>query len=85
MVDVLAVLDESQNRYDKKVASKSKKAKTVGTWWKDAASRINHYSQVVDTFVSSHPEYAAFVWGAFKFLFQVILQRQSPWTTRRSE
>lgn len=71
MSDVLAVLQESQNRYDKKVASKSKKLKAVGRWWKVAASRINHYSQVVDTLVSSNPEYAALVWGAFKFLFQV--------------
>lgn len=71
MSDVLAVLHESQHRYDKKVASKSKKVKTVGKWWSVAASRINHYSQVVDTFVSSNPEYAALVWGAFKFLFQV--------------
>lgn len=73
MSDVLAVLHESQNRYDKKIASKSKKVKAVGRWWKVAASRINHYGQVVDTFVSTHPEYAALVWGAFKFLFQVVL------------
>lgn len=78
MSDVLAVLCESQNRYDQKVASKSKKVKTVGRWWRVAASRINHYSQVVDTLVSANPEYAALVWGAFKFLFQVSLQCQPP-------
>lgn len=78
MSDVLTILYESQKRYDRKVASKSKKVKTVRRWWKVAASRINHYSQIVDTFVSSHPEYAALVWGALKFLFQVVLHHQSP-------
>lgn len=85
MSDVLAVLHESQNRYDTKVASRSKKAKAAGRWWKIAVSRINHYSQVVDTLVSSHPEYAALVWGALRFLFQVSLQRQPLWTTRHFE
>lgn len=78
MSDVLAVLQESQNRHDKKGASKSKKVKAVGRWWKVAASRIHHYNQVIDTLVSSNPEYAALVWGAFRFLFQASLQRQPP-------
>lgn len=32
-----------------------------------------HYSKVIDTLVSSKPEYAALVWGGIRFLCTVTL------------
>ena len=34
---------------------------------------IQQFSQIVDTFVSSHPEFAALVWGGVKFALLVRL------------
>ena len=34
---------------------------------------IQQFSQVVDTFVSSHPEFAALVWGGVRFALLVRL------------
>lgn len=72
--DVLRILETSHHRYEAKKSSRSKVVTYAGSWWKIAASRISHYGQVVDTFVSSNPEYAALVWGALRFLLQVCTQ-----------
>ena len=37
----------------------------------DLAGRLAPYFETVNTLVSSHPEYAALVWGTLRFLFTV--------------
>ncbi|KAG7292113.1 hypothetical protein NEMBOFW57_002146 [Staphylotrichum longicolle] len=76
MQDVLDVLAESQRKYQSKAASRWKPAATVVSWWKRASSTMIQYETVIDSLVSSNPEYAALVWGAMKFLFKATLNHQ---------
>lgn len=74
--DVLNILAESQQRYQ---ASKLKRWKAVSkaaTWWKALSLRMTQYEKVIDSLVSSNPEYAGLIWGAMRFLFTVTLNHQ---------
>jgi hypothetical protein len=71
--DVLDVLETSQSRFQSRNAKRWKPVATAVTWWKQLSSRMMQYETVVDSFISSNPEYAALVWGAMKFLFKVTL------------
>ncbi|KAK4185153.1 hypothetical protein QBC35DRAFT_504382 [Podospora australis] len=67
--DVMRVLAESHDRSEAKKEKRRKQAAKLGSWWKTLSSRMLQYEKVVDTFVSSHAEYTAIIWGAMKFLF----------------
>lgn len=41
---------------------------------KEFADQLKPFFKVVDTFVSSHPEYAAVAWGALTLIFQVNMR-----------
>lgn len=75
MSDVIQVLQEAQKRYGAKKAGRARFLATATSWWQVASSRLMHYEKVIDTIVSSNPEYSAIVWGAFKFLFTVCPAR----------
>ncbi|KAM7213549.1 hypothetical protein V8F06_011046 [Rhypophila decipiens] len=76
MSDVIQVLQEAQTQYGEKKAGRGRLLATATSWWQVASSRLMHYEKVIDTIVSSNPEYAAIVWGAFKFLFTVTINHQ---------
>jgi hypothetical protein len=76
MQDVLDVLAESQRKHQAKIASRWKPAATAVSWWKRASSTMIQYETVIDSLVSSNPEYAGLVWGAMKFLFKATLNHQ---------
>ena len=76
MRDVLAILEESQSRYHSKTARRSKPVAAAVSWWKRASAKMIQYETVIDTLVSSNPEYAALVWGAMKFLFKATLNHE---------
>jgi hypothetical protein len=76
MQDVLDVLEASQSKYQSRNAKRWKPVATAVTWWKQLSFRLMQYETVVDSFVSSNPEYAALVWGAMKFLFKVTLNHE---------
>ncbi|KAH9908653.1 hypothetical protein F4778DRAFT_356785 [Xylariomycetidae sp. FL2044] len=73
---VLEALKQAQEKYEAKKANRSKALAAVSSWWQKTASRIMHYEKVIDTIVSSHPEYSALVWGAMRFLFAITLSHQ---------
>ena len=68
---MLNVLAEAQNKYTEKKLSRRKSSVIMASWWKAVSSKMMQYEKVVDTLVSSHPEYSALVWGAMRFLFTV--------------
>ncbi|KAK3989041.1 hypothetical protein QBC44DRAFT_94922 [Cladorrhinum sp. PSN332] len=74
--DVMQVLVETQRRYHSKKLKRWKSVATIITWWKLMSSRMMQYEKVIDSVVSSHPEYAALVWGAMKFLLTVTLNHE---------
>ncbi|KAK4208742.1 hypothetical protein QBC37DRAFT_296066 [Rhypophila decipiens] len=76
MSDVIQVLQAAQNKYGAKKAGRGRLLATATSWWQVASSRLMHYEKVIDTIVSSNPEYAAIVWGAFKFLFTATINHQ---------
>ena len=51
----------------------SRRSQCVGPRMITFLESIQQFSQVVDVFVSSHPEVAALVWGGVKFALLVIL------------
>jgi len=71
MQDVVTAVDEAKNRYSIKKMGKSGPNAAMASWWTAAASKVMHYSQIIDTFVSSNPEYAALAWGGLRFIFTV--------------
>lgn len=69
--EFVQIFEKSRQNYESKAASRSEGLSEAIEHWKSASSRVQHYSEVISNIVSSHPEYAAIVWGAFGFLFQV--------------
>lgn len=65
--DVLEVVNDAQNVYHGKRASKAWK------WLTQFSSRVTYYSSILDVMVQHHPEYAALAWGAMKLLFVVSM------------
>ena len=51
----------------------SRRSRCMGPRLVTFLESIQQFSQVVDTFVSSHPEVAALVWGGVKFTLLVRL------------
>lgn len=69
-----SVLDEvrrAEEEQSKKRSSRHRFTKVMGLAWTTAVNKINTFTKVIDVLVSSHPEYAALVWGSMKFLFLV--------------
>ncbi|KAH8897671.1 hypothetical protein GQ53DRAFT_837507 [Thozetella sp. PMI_491] len=73
---VLEAVRSAETKYTAKQDGRSKLHSTVGSWWTKAVSKIVNFQDIVDTFVSSNPEYAALVWGSMKFLFMVTLNHR---------
>ncbi|WYZ38176.1 hypothetical protein EsH8_III_000090 [Colletotrichum jinshuiense] len=50
----------------------ARRGKSIATRLYSLLETIQQFSQVVDTYVSSHPEIAALVWGSVKLTFMVL-------------
>ncbi len=74
--DVLDILAKTQQRYLDKKRGRWKVIAATVSWWKALSARIMQYDRVIDTLVSSHPEYAALVWGSMRFLFTVTINHE---------
>ncbi len=74
--DVLDVLAQNQRKYESKTSSRWRPAAMAVSWWRRASSKMIQYETVIDSLVSSNPEYAGLVWGAMKFLFKATLNHQ---------
>lgn len=59
--------------------SRSSKGPSIASRLHNVLQSVWEFSTIVDTFVSSHPEVAALVWGSMKLTMKV----QCPETTRR--
>lgn len=71
---VTAILAETQKAEDRYAAKKERRwrfTKKVNSGWTTSVNKIGAFNHVVDTLVSSNPEYAALAWGSIKFLFTV--------------
>lgn len=71
ITDVLTLVAMAEKKYKVAKLARWRLTSTVTSWWKLVSSRMMHYEKVIDTFVSSNPEYSALIWGAMKFLFAV--------------
>jgi hypothetical protein len=71
MESVLEEVRKAEEQQNKKKSSRHRFTKAVALVWTTAVNKINTFSKVIDVVVSSHPEYAALVWGSMKFLFLV--------------
>ena len=69
-----SVLDEVRKAEEQQSAKKNSRhrfTKATCLAWTTAVNKINTFSTTIEVLVSSHPEYAALVWGSIKFLFLV--------------
>ena len=73
---VLDILAKTQQRYFDKKRGRWKATESTITRWKALSSRMMQYDRVIDTFVSSNPEYAALVWGSMRFLFAATINHE---------
>ncbi len=69
--DVVEAIRSAESKYTAKQESHSKVRSMVSSWWSTAAVKIVHFRDIIDTLVSSNPEYVALAWGTIKFLFMV--------------
>ncbi|KAJ4213845.1 hypothetical protein NW759_010840 [Fusarium solani] len=76
MESVLEEVRKAEEQQNKKKSSRHRFTKAAALVWTTAVNKINTFSKVIDVVVSSHPEYAALVWGSMKFLFLVTLNHQ---------
>ncbi|KAK0634098.1 hypothetical protein B0T14DRAFT_86339 [Immersiella caudata] len=74
--DVLDILAKTQEAYLSKKRGRRKITSAAISWWKALSTRMMQYGSVINTVVSSNPEYAALVWGAMKFLFTVTINHE---------
>lgn len=74
--DILHLLAETQKKYVDKRKGRWKTTTAAVSWWKLLSARMMQYEKVIDTFVASHPEYSALVWGAMRFLFTVTINHE---------
>ncbi|KAI0099848.1 hypothetical protein GGR51DRAFT_386400 [Nemania sp. FL0031] len=75
--DVVAVLRQAKVLYETRRSSRSKRLAIGSAMWTKICSRVMQYSQIIDTLISSHPEYAAIVWGGLRFIFTVTLNYEN--------
>src|SRR3569833_843910 len=68
MQDVVTAVDEAKNRYSFKKMGKSGPNAAMSSWWTAAAFKVLHYSQIIDTFVSSNPKNTTKAWGGLRFI-----------------
>ena len=71
----MEAIRSAESKYTAQKESHSKVRATVSSWWSTAAVKIVHFRDIIDTFVSSNPEYVALAWGTIKFLFMVTRMR----------
>jgi hypothetical protein len=65
MNDVVGVLADLKQKYDKKTESKARK------WLVTFSGKVIYYGTVLDVLVQQYPEYVSLAWGTMKFLFIV--------------
>ncbi|CAM1509858.1 Fc.00g001930.m01.CDS01 [Cosmosporella sp. VM-42] len=76
MEAILKEIATAEERYAAKKDGRWRLTKAVNSGWTTTVTKINVFGSVIDTLVSTHPEYAAPVWGTIKFLFLATLQHQ---------
>ncbi|KAH7140820.1 hypothetical protein EDB81DRAFT_885529 [Dactylonectria macrodidyma] len=74
--DVLAHIQRTEQQHVGMKEGRSRLSAAVNSGWTTMVSKINTFSSVIDVLVSTHPEYAAPVWGTIKFMFMVTLSHQ---------
>lgn len=65
MADVIGILADLKQKYDKKPESKARK------WLVIFSGKVIYYGTVLDVLVQQYPEYVSLAWGTMKFLFIV--------------
>lgn len=81
MDDALEAVRAARDKYVEKKKRRHRVDTALSSWWVNAAARITCFGSVIDTFISSNPEYSALAWGAIKFLFMVRAVSQGlPWS-----
>ncbi|KAM6525044.1 hypothetical protein FALCPG4_010607 [Fusarium falciforme] len=76
MESMLEAVRKAEEQHGAKKNSRHRFTKAMCLAWTKAVNKINTFSAAIDVLVSSHPEYAALVWGSIKFLFLVTLSHQ---------
>ncbi|KAM5353991.1 hypothetical protein ACJ41O_000641 [Fusarium nematophilum] len=76
MESVLAEVGKAEEQCAKKRSTRGRISRAMSSGWTTTVNKINTFSTVIDVLVSTHPEYAAPVWGTIKFLFLVTLNHQ---------
>ena len=74
MGDVISAVETAQAEYEARHKRKGKLGEWKGKtrdYLMAFSKRVAYYGPIMDTLVSSNPEYAALAWGAMKFLFIV--------------
>ena len=71
MLDVVNAVDEAKTRYSIKKMGKSGPNAAMAFLWLLFAFLFLFYSQIINTIVSSNPEYAALAWGGLRFILTV--------------
>ncbi|KPM35025.1 hypothetical protein AK830_g11550 [Neonectria ditissima] len=74
--DVLSHVRQVEQHHVTAKEGKNRVSKSISSGWTTTVSRINAFSSAIDVLVSSHPEYAAPVWGTIKFFFTATLNHQ---------
>jgi hypothetical protein len=52
-------------------SSRSRKGRSIATRLHSVLQSVREFSAIIDTFVSSHPEIAALVWGSVRLTMEV--------------
>ncbi|TIC99209.1 hypothetical protein CH35J_006445 [Colletotrichum higginsianum] len=60
-------------------ANPARKGRSIATRLFSLLQIVQQFNQVVDTYVSSHPEIAALVWGSVKLAFTIMIATRKPW------
>lgn len=71
MTAILAEIQKAEDVYAAKKESRWRVTKKVNSGWTASVNRVGTFINVIDTLVSSNPEYAALAWGSIKVLFLV--------------
>jgi ATP phosphoribosyltransferase len=58
-------------------SSRSRKGRSIASRLHSVLQSVREFSAIVDTFVSSHPEIAALVWGSVKLTMEVNMRVMS--------
>lgn len=84
MESMLEAVHKAEEQHGAKKNSRHRFTKAICLAWTKAVNKINTFSAAIDVLVSSHPEYAALVWGSIKFLFLVSMTTKPSMNTTES-